>query len=149
MRAVPDALVVDAGILISALLGRSATVVQRVGASIALVASDRAIEEAARRVALGMRRPDLLAGLAELTAQLDVVPVANLTVAMTVAAQFLRDANQSRNGSTADAHIVALAWETDADVWSHDRDFAGTGVASWSTINLVRGLADRPREADA
>jgi len=52
----------------------------------------------------------------------------------------LRDAVGSRNGSTKDAHVLALAWEVLADIWSADRDFAGTGVASWSTPNLLRAL---------
>jgi hypothetical protein len=35
----------------------------------------------------------------------------------------------------------------EADVWSTDRDFAGTGVASWSTRNLMRGLAEAARDS--
>lgn len=146
MRAAPDVLVVDAGILISAVLGRSAAMVQAVGEQLRLMTSDRALEEAARRVALGMRRPDLLPDLAALTAQIEVIPVANLPT-MAMAGPFLRDASPSRNGSTSDAHILALAWATNAEIWSHDRDFAGTGVASWSTINLVRGLEERAGRA--
>jgi len=53
----------------------------------------------------------------------------------------LRDAVASRNGSVRDAHVLALAWSVDGDIWTTDRDFAGTGVASWSTPNLMRGLA--------
>jgi hypothetical protein len=30
----------------------------------------------------------------------------------------------------------------EADIWTTDRDFAGTGVATWSTSNLMRGLAE-------
>ena len=52
----------------------------------------------------------------------------------------LRDAVASRNGSTRDAHVLALAWSADADIWTTDRDFAGTGVATWSTPNLMRSL---------
>jgi predicted nucleic acid-binding protein len=37
--------------------------------------------------------------------------------------------------------LLALAWSLDADIWTTDRDFAGTGVASWSTPNLIRELA--------
>jgi predicted nucleic acid-binding protein len=54
----------------------------------------------------------------------------------------------NRNGSTRDAHVLALASSVDADTWTTDRDFAGTGVATWSTPNLMRRLAevetDRP-----
>jgi predicted nucleic acid-binding protein len=48
----------------------------------------------------------------------------------------------SRNGSVKDAHVLALAWSVEADIWTTDRDFAGTGIATWSTPNLVRGLAE-------
>ncbi len=54
----------------------------------------------------------------------------------------LREAVASRNGSTKDAHVLALAWSLDADVWTTDRDFAGTGVATWSIPNLMRALAE-------
>jgi len=47
-----------------------------------------------------------------------------------------------RNGSTRDAHVLALAWSVEADVWTTDRDFAGTGTATWSTPNLMRALAE-------
>lgn len=54
----------------------------------------------------------------------------------------LRNAVASRNGSVSDAHILSLAWLYDADIWSHDRDFAGTGWPSWSNGNLAVALAD-------
>ena len=60
---------------------------------------------------------------------------------MVEAAIALADAVASRNGSVDDAHLLALAWSVDADIWTTDRDFAGAGVASWSTPNLIRGLA--------
>jgi hypothetical protein len=37
---------------------------------------------------------------------------------------------------------LALAWSVEADVWTTDRDFAGTGIASWSTPNLMRALVE-------
>lgn len=58
------------------------------------------------------------------------------------AAVTLRLAVASRNASPRDAHILALAWALDADIWSHDRDFAGTGWPSWSSVNLRAALAD-------
>jgi predicted nucleic acid-binding protein len=41
--------------------------------------------------------------------------------------------------------VLALAWSLDAEVWTTDRDFAGTGVANWSTPNLIRALAEAAR----
>jgi hypothetical protein len=32
-------------------------------------------------------------------------------------------------------------------VWTTDRDFAGTGVESWSTPNLIRGLTEAAKDA--
>jgi predicted nucleic acid-binding protein len=63
------------------------------------------------------------------------------------AAEVLRLAPASRNGSTNDAHVLALAWNLDADIWSHDRDFAGTGWPSWSSANLRASLAGEPSPA--
>ncbi|MFH6785044.1 MULTISPECIES: PIN domain-containing protein [Methylobacterium] len=40
----------------------------------------------------------------------------------------------------SDAHVLACAWLLDADIWSHDRDFAGTGWPSWSNADLLRVL---------
>ena len=55
-------------------------------------------------------------------------------------ARCLAEAVASANGSPADAHVLALAWAADADIWSHDRDLGGTGWPSWSTRNLRRAL---------
>lgn len=38
--------------------------------------------------------------------------------------------------------IIAAAMATDADVWSHDRDFIGSGAPVWSTRVLRRQLED-------
>jgi predicted nucleic acid-binding protein len=58
------------------------------------------------------------------------------------AVRVLTEAVASRNGSTSDAYLLACAWLLDADIWSHDRDFAGTGWPSWSNANLLRALGD-------
>jgi len=114
----------------------------------ALVTTDRVVQEARRRVELGLKRPDLLAVIDALAAELTIVPVAALAPILASSEVALRDAVPSRNGSTRDAHVLALAWSVEADVWTTDRDFAGAGIASWSTPNLIRALAggaqDRP-----
>ena len=142
MRRPSDTLVVDAAILVSAALGRSGPVLFDVAGKATLVTTDRAAHEAARRIELGMQRPDLLLALSAILRAISVVAIARLAHAIASAEDTLRDAVHSRNGSIADAHILALAWEANADIWSHDRDFAGVGVASWSTINLVDALGD-------
>jgi hypothetical protein len=107
-----------------------------------LVTTDRAVLEVSRRIELGLKRPELLAVLDSLLEQIAIVPLSTLAAYLPRAQSVLRDSVPSRNGSTADAHILALVWAVDADVWSHDRDFAGTGVGSWSTLNLVRTIGE-------
>ncbi len=142
MKAAPAIVVVDAAILISALVGRSAGVLTEIGRHTIPVTTDRALEETERRVALGLRRPELLAALEELTTEISVISLESISSLIRPAEFALRDAVPSRNGAVADAHILALAWDVDAEIWSHDRDFGGTGVASWSTINLVNALLE-------
>jgi predicted nucleic acid-binding protein len=142
VRPPPETLVVDAAILVAAVLGRSGPLLSEVGRRVVLITTDRATREASRRVELGVARPDLLPALNELLRAIRVVAVERLTPRLATAETALRDAVPSRNGSTSDAHLLALAWETDAEIWTHDRDFAGVGVASWSTINLIAALDD-------
>jgi predicted nucleic acid-binding protein len=134
-------LVVDAAILVAAVRGRSFAAVIEAASANALITTDRAIEEATRRIVLGLKRPELLDVLEELAAEIEVTPVASLDHALDDAERCLRLAVPGQNGSIGDAHVLALAWEVDGDIWTTDRDFAGTGVASWSTPNLMRALA--------
>ena len=141
MRRPARALVVDTAVLIAVLLGRGSGALRAAGRDLSLLTTERAVEEARRRMELGMKRPELLEKLDTLLADLTVVPMEGLAPVLDEAATCLRDAVASRNGSTRDAHILALAWEADADVWTTDRDFAGAGVATWSTPNLILALA--------
>ena len=140
MRRPAPALVVDTAILIAVVLGRGSGALRVAGRDLSLLTTERAVEEARRRMELGMKRPDLLGKLDTLLADVTVVPTGEPTPVLDEAATCLRDAVASRNGSTRDAHILALAWAADADVWTTDRDFAGAGVATWSTPNLMRAL---------
>lgn len=141
MREPAPALVVDASILIAAVIGYSAPALEEASHTRVLATTARAVEEARRRIELGMKRPDLVPLLAEIVAAIDVVSSDVLEALMGESERALRDAVASRNGSTSDAHVLALAWSIRADIWSPDRDFAGAGVASWSTPNLMRALA--------
>ncbi len=142
MRAPSSALVVDAAILLAAARGRSSGAILWAARAAALVTTDRVVAEARRRINLGLKRPELLEIVDALIAEMTVVPVAALSTVLPRAESALSDAVASRNGSTNDAHVLALAWSADADIWFTDRDFAGTGVATWSTPNLMRGLAE-------
>jgi len=139
---------VDAAILIAAARGRSSGAVLAAARSTALVTTDRAVAETRRRIEFGLKRPELHGIVDALVAEMTVVPVAALSALLPQAAIALADAVASRNGSIDDAHLLALAWSIDADLWTTDRDFAGTGVASWSTPNLLRGLALASKSRD-
>lgn len=141
MRRPSPALVVDAAVLISAAFGRSSGVVKTAASARFLVTTERAVQEARRRIELGLKRPDLLATVDTLMETITIVPTADFEATLPDSRLSLKEAVGSRNGSTKDAHVLALAWAADADIWSSDRDFSGTGVASWSTPNLIRGLA--------
>lgn len=142
MRAPSSTLVLDAAILISAAAGRSAGAILEAQRAAVLITTDRVLEEARRRIELGLKRPDLLAFIDALERELTVVPVATLEPLIARSEISLRNAIASRNGLTKDAHVLALAWDADADIWTTDRDFAGTGVATWSTPNLMRAFAE-------
>jgi predicted nucleic acid-binding protein len=146
MRAPTSTLVVDAAVLVAAARGRSSGALLEAGRSASLVTTDRVVHEARRRIELGLRRPELLAIIDGLLAEMTVIPVAALTPVLAESEIALKDAVASRNGSIRDAHVLALARSVEADIWTTDRDFAGTGVASWSTPNLMRGLARAARD---
>ena len=127
--------------LIAAVRGRSSAAVRMAARTNFLVTTDRAVQEARRRIELGMKRPDLLAMVDRLMEMVTIIPAADFEASLPDGRTSLMEAVASRNGSIKDAHLLALAWAAEADIWSTDRDFAGTGVATWSTPNLLRGLA--------
>ncbi len=76
----------------------------------------------------------------EVLQAIEVVEPVRYDASLASAEDALYQAVASRNGSVSDAHLLALAWTYDADIWSHDRDFAGTGWPSWSNANLAAAL---------
>lgn len=139
-------LVVDAAVLVAAARGRSSGALLAAARAASLVTTDRVVHETRRRIELGLKRPDLLPIVDALIVEMTLVPVAALTPLLTQSEIVLKDAVASRNGSNRDAHVLALAWSVEADIWTTDRDFAGTGVATWSTPNLLRGLAEAAQD---
>lgn len=144
MREPSETLVVDANIVLSAVLGfRSRPLLERTSARRALVISSEASLEV--RHVLSRLDPDasvLIEIADEILEAIEVVETARYDDNLTSAERSLRQAVASRNGSVNDAHVLALAWTYDADIWSHDRDFAGAGWPSWSSANLAAALAD-------
>jgi len=108
----------------------------------AVKSGDRVLHEARRHVALGLKRTELLPLIGDLAACITLVPEVALESMIARCEETLGNAVASGNGSVRDAHVLALAWSIDGDIWTTDRDFAGTRVATWSTLNLMRGLAD-------
>lgn len=136
------ALVVDANILLSALKGRKTWGRLRVvGVARAVVATERARDEVLRVLDRLQASQAEIRSAHTLLAEIEICPAGDYEPLVDRAAAFLARAPASRTGSTADAHILALAWTLDADIWSHDRDFAGTGWPSWSSANLIDALA--------
>jgi predicted nucleic acid-binding protein len=146
MRSPSSTIVLDAAVLISAAVGRSGGAILEAQRAAVLVTTDRVVHEARRRIELGLKRPELIDVLNELTRSITIVPIVSLVPRQVESERALRDAVASRNGSTRDAHVLALAWSVDGDIWTTDRDFAGTGVATWSTPNLMRALAEAARD---
>jgi predicted nucleic acid-binding protein len=139
-RGVPAALVVDANILVAAVLGSATGAhLDLISGRRSLATSEEAFEEAYRVVE--HIRPNDLAVLESLLDLLTIIAREDVADEDRAAAEMaLRNAPASRNGSVTDAHLLALAWTLDADLWSHDRDFAGTGWPSWSTPNLLTAV---------
>ena len=140
MRPPASTLVVDAAILVAAAYGRSSGAILTVAQVRRLVTTDRVVQESQRRIVLGLKRPELLRPLRGFAGQMTIAQVSKLAPFMPAAEVTLRNGPASRNGLTDDAHILALAWVVEGDIWGTDRDFAGTGVANWSTANLLRAL---------
>jgi predicted nucleic acid-binding protein len=140
MKAPSSTLVLDAAVFVAAVRGRSSGAILAAAGTASLVTTDRVVHEARRRIELGLKRPELMKVLYALVAEMTVVPVAALAQHLPRSEVVLQDAVLSRNGSIKDAHVLALALSVDADVWTTDRDFAGTGIATWSTANLMRRL---------
>lgn len=140
MRRPKNVLTVDTSILIAVARGRSKGAIDFVTDHCALVTTDRAVVEARRRIEFGMRAPELLPALDDVLREFQIIFVDEIESDVAPAEVALRDAVATRNGSTNDAHVLACAWRANADIWSYDRDFAGTGVASWSTVNLILAL---------
>ena len=145
-----NTLVVDANIVISVVLGFKtrvlwAGIINRRRLVLSAEGAIEALAVAARQERkLATARQDV----SDLLTLIEIMPPERYASHIPRARVVLRNAAASRNGSVNDAHILALAWTYDADIWSHDRDFAGTGWPSWSSANLAAVLADEA-EAEA
>jgi len=143
IQSVPtEVIVVDANIIIAVVLGTwSRHIFDRVIEKRAVATSFRARHEVRSVLGGTPGLPSEAPSIADaLLDGLGVMDEAIYADRLEAAAQVLRHAVASRNGSTSDAHLLACAWCLDADIWTHDRDFAGTGWRSWSSANLDAGI---------
>lgn len=132
---------VDANIILSVLLGRrSLPVFRRIVERRTVLTSSRALEEV-RGVLTSLAATREQAEALVANGSVTIVEETAYADLLDAAARVLTRAVASRNGSSADAHLLACAWACDADIWSFDRDFAGTGWPSWSNANLDEALA--------
>lgn len=144
MRTPSDNIAIDANILVSMVLSRAEPSKRmrefvRVATSVALVTSERAVHEVRMRV--HSLRPEALPIAERALTAVKIFPDNNIpSLVMREAAGFLQRAPQSGNGSIRDDHLLSVASVVGADIWSHDKDFFGTGVAVWSTGNLMVAL---------
>ena len=136
-------LVIDSNIVLGALRGyKTGKYIERAGRIRRLTTTAEARREVERvlaRIDPGGTAAEAAAALFD---ALEIIADDEYASALEAAASRLARAPASANGSPRDAHILALAWTLDADIWSHDRDYAGTGWPSWSSANLVAALAD-------
>jgi predicted nucleic acid-binding protein len=137
-----EALIVDTNIILSAAISDSSRrSFVKAGMVRQLLVTERTVEEIAGVLPrLKAKLPIDERIVAEILEGTTVVPHMVYAADLATTATWLQGASHAGNGSTRDAHILALAWALDADIWSHDRDFAGTGWPSWSSANLTAAL---------
>jgi predicted nucleic acid-binding protein len=138
MSAAARPLVLDANILVRAALGpRARGVVERHAADAGFFVPAFCVEEAREHLPAIVRKRGwsaarVMAALDAVQDMLQVVDVALYADAMDEALSRLvgRDAD--------DAHVLALALTLNCPIWTEDRDFFGTGVATWKSAQVER-----------
>ena len=131
-------LVVDANIMVSALLGTSFPFFEKlVGQGVELIAAEPQLAETMKILS---QRPfssdDWLSG--QLGRLLTVVtPVSSENYGEHEARARLRLHDRGQ----PDWPVLAVSIQADAAIWSHDKDFFGSGAPVWSTRMLLKQLA--------
>lgn len=127
-------LVLDANIMVSALLGKSFPfLVDLVERNVLLMAPERQFDEARKILA---SRPKATHAWAD--AQIERI---RTIVAPLPDMMFAEHETKARSRlhlrGQPDWPVLAASYETGAAVWSHDKDFFGSGAPVWST-NILR-----------
>ena len=136
-------LIIDSNIIVSAVLSdRTRKTLAMLGDLFQLFFTERGVAEVYGVLKrLGSTRDVDLELASEIIHGLNVAMEDVYRDVLSLAATTLRLASHDGKARTSDDHILALAWTLDADIWSHDRDFAGTGWPSWSGANLVAAVS--------
>jgi predicted nucleic acid-binding protein len=135
----------DANILVRAALGsRVRSVVERHAASARFFVPAICVDEAREHLPAivrkrGWKSDPVLAALDALLALLQTVDAALYADAMNEA--FARLAGRDLD----DAPVLALALTIGCPIWTEDRDFFGTGVATWTSAQIERYFTQPPR----
>lgn len=138
-------LVVDANVLVAQALrwrGRELIEHPLLRLSITDRAWDEAVHELLRRSAALERRGRLLAGQGD-KLRADVLALAEVNVRQIPVALYSHLETEARRRIPRDPDdwpTVALALALDAAIWTHDNDFLGCGVATWTTDTLLAHL---------
>lgn len=129
-------LVLDANIFIRAVLGRRVlSLLEEYGPTVAFVAPDTAFDEAGRHLpALSAKR-----GLAAEPSIRILRAVRNVMEQIPATEYSAFEEAALRRIATCDPDdwpVLATALLLKAPIWTEDRDFFGSGVATWTTNNL-------------
>lgn len=144
-------IVVDANILIRAVLGRRVrSIIENYAENVEFCAPEIAFAEAARHLPKLMSKRGATAE--DLESVIDELAFLVYPIAADQYSSFESPARQRlRNRDQDDWPILATALITAAPLWTEDRDFFGTGVPTWTTDNIeiiLRDLADAPAVPD-
>lgn len=137
------ALVVDANILIRAVLGtRVRGLIQAHAVSTRFFAPDTAFDEARRHLPALMKKRgvDPAAALSVLTALEGLVQVLEPEVYGSVRQEALK---RIGGRDVDDWPVLACAMVLGSPVWTEDADFFGTGVATWTSDRIELFLSPR------
>lgn len=122
-------IVIDANIMASALMGTSLPLLVETASRVPVVAPIAQFAET-RRVLERREQPEVDQRMAELAAIVEPLEAD----AFDHCEQRARERLHARGQS--DWPVLAAALALEADIWSRDPDFFGTGVAIWSTRNV-------------
>lgn len=131
-------LVLDANIMVSALLGRSFPLLLKLfEQGVELFAPVHQLAETRKIL---KNRPDLQAEWIDAQMERLIALVRPLHPALMQPYEVSARARLHERGQP-DWPVLAAAMATDGAVWSHDKDFFGSGAAVWSTWVIRRVLA--------